>query len=328
MPETTMITAKASIEAFNRGPITKYWEPAPSCSNTMSKDANMYYGWGASGVIDTACYPMGTLKYNDIKPASAWDLYYYSPAICPKEWTVATTYSDNIPKNDALTSLSVGTSTTAVLCCPSGFSYYTQGHVCTSTIKEDQTLKYVVPGNDEFGTLSIGPVSTSIYSAGASHAFANGIVVMFQSSDTAMLRSVTVNPTAGVASTSATTTTPSAQSSTGTTNTAVSTGAATSTGDAQPVSSSGLSTGAKVGMGVGIPCALLLGLLFGWFLFRKRRTGNPYPPGYDETGMVKYAQVHEAHTEPPEIGGNPRLDTLPTDVKVAAAQVHQRHELQ
>jgi hypothetical protein len=71
-----MITNKASIDSYNRGPITKYWEPAPSCSKTMSRDDNMYYGWGAKGVIDTACYPMGTLKYDDMKPASSWDLYY------------------------------------------------------------------------------------------------------------------------------------------------------------------------------------------------------------------------------------------------------------
>lgn len=71
-----MITNKASIDSFNRGPITKYWEPAPSCSNTMSLDDNMYYGYGAGGIVDTACFPMGTLKYDDIKPASAWDMYY------------------------------------------------------------------------------------------------------------------------------------------------------------------------------------------------------------------------------------------------------------
>jgi hypothetical protein len=86
--------------------------------------------------------------------------------------------------------------------------------------------------------------------------------------------------------------------------------------------------GAKVGMGVGIPCALLLGLLFGWFLSRKRKPSVTLPPGYDEAGMAKYAQIYEAHSEPSEIGGNARMDTAPSDVKVTAAQVHQRHELQ
>ncbi|KAL5377441.1 hypothetical protein DPSP01_009779 [Paraphaeosphaeria sporulosa] len=327
-PETSMITNKASIDSFNRGPITKRWEPAPSCSETMSFDNNMYYGWGAAGVVDSACYPLGTMKYDDIKPASSWELYYYSPAACPDDWARALTFTDGIPHNNMLTTLSVSASTTAILCCPSGFRYYTEGHVCTSAIKDGSTVKYVVPQNDDFGTLKIGPVSTSSYTA-ESHAFANGIVVMFQSSDVAMLKSAAVNPTAAVTSTSKLST-PTSTGHSETTGTASSTSAPTgAVTDAQSgTSSGGLSTGAKVGMGVGIPCALLLGLVFGWFLFRRRKA-NPYPPpGYDEAGMVKYAQVHEAHSEPPEIGGNHRMDIQPSDTKVAAAQVHQRHELQ
>lgn len=152
---------------------------------------------------------------------------------------------------------------------------------------------------------------------------------MYQQSDVAMLKAATINPTAAVPSTS----NQSAPTSTGphdasgtASNTSTPTGAAATS---QAASDAGLSTGAKVGMGVGIPVALLLGLLFGWFLFRRRNKASPYPPpGYDEAGMVKYAQVHEVGSEPPEMGGNPRMDGQPSDVKVAAAQVHQRHELQ
>ncbi|KAF2438943.1 hypothetical protein P171DRAFT_490395 [Karstenula rhodostoma CBS 690.94] len=111
-PETSMITNKASIDSFNRGPITKYWEPAPSCSNTMSLD-NMYYGWDAAD----------------------------SPAICPEDWTRATTFTDGgIPHNNMLTTLSVGTDTTAILCCPSGFRYLTEGHHSQDRPSEHQLI--------------------------------------------------------------------------------------------------------------------------------------------------------------------------------------------
>lgn len=42
----------------------------------MSYDGNMYYGFGDSGVVDTACYPTGTVKYDQLRQQSAWDLYY------------------------------------------------------------------------------------------------------------------------------------------------------------------------------------------------------------------------------------------------------------
>lgn len=165
-----------------------------------------------------------------------------------------------------------------------------------------------------------------------SHAYAAGIVVMFQATDTAMLKSVTVNPSSGATSTAGSTQTSSRTSSSVGVSTASNTSAGAGAGagathSAEPASG-GLSTGAKVGMGVGIPCALILGLLFGWFLFRRRRAAAATvpPPGYDEAGMVKYAQVHEVHTEPAEMGGNEHF--APTAEKTVASQVHQRHELQ
>lgn len=37
----------------------------------------------------------------------------------------------------------------------------TQGHICTSTISQNQVVSYVIPKNDDFGTLNIGTAKTS-----------------------------------------------------------------------------------------------------------------------------------------------------------------------
>ena len=117
-PETVMITQAASINAFNRGPITKYWAPPTSCASTMSYDGNLYYGYGALGLLDTACYPMGTKKSADVVDATAWKLYYYSPAVCPGGWDVVTKFTSGVPAEDLVTSISLGSDTSAALCCP------------------------------------------------------------------------------------------------------------------------------------------------------------------------------------------------------------------
>lgn len=117
--QRSMITDAASIEAFNRGPITKYFAPASTCQDVMSYDGNMYYGWGEKGLIDTACYPMGTLTSQDIVDRTAWELFYYSPAVCPGGWDTVTKFETGVPHENLLTSISLGSATSAVLCCPS-----------------------------------------------------------------------------------------------------------------------------------------------------------------------------------------------------------------
>lgn len=84
----------------------------------MSYDGNMYYGYGASGLLDSSCYPMGTKKYEDIVDATAWELYYYSPAACPGGWDYVTKFTSAVPAADLVTSISLGSGTTAALCCP------------------------------------------------------------------------------------------------------------------------------------------------------------------------------------------------------------------
>ena len=117
-PVLSMITDAAEIKEYNRGPITSYWEAPASCASTMSFDGNMYYGFGDKGIIDTSCYPMGTMRSQEIVDKTAWGLYYYSPAVCPGGWDTVTKYTSGIPHENSLTTLSVGKETTAVLCCP------------------------------------------------------------------------------------------------------------------------------------------------------------------------------------------------------------------
>ncbi|KAJ4290295.1 hypothetical protein N0V90_010511 [Kalmusia sp. IMI 367209] len=313
-----LITAAASIAKLNRGPITKYYEPAESCSKTLSLDINMYYGWGAQGILDTACYPRGTKDYKDFVSSPAWDLYYYSPAICPGGWAAVTKFTSFVDGTNEESTMALGSDTTAQLCCPSGFEYSFGGHVCTSAITRDQVVPYVFPTTDLGGNLQQGKVSTSTYPS-PSWAFANGVVVMWQSTDVSVLEAATKESTSTSASASAT-----AATAGHTTGSSVGTPTPTNTAAQSTSDSGGLSNGAKIGIGVSIPLAVLLGLAFGFFLFRRRRAAHAAPPpGYDEAGMVKYAHtaepVFEAPSEPPEMGAG-----FPAGQPVK----HERHELQ
>ncbi|KAE9367551.1 hypothetical protein N431DRAFT_547976 [Stipitochalara longipes BDJ] len=78
----------------------------------------------------------------------------------------------------------------------------------------------------------------------------------------------------------------------------------TDTGSPQP--SSGLSTGAKAGIGVGVAIVGLVVLVGGIFVFyRRRKRISAQPPGYDpktapaELGAVREVKRAELHTEQP-----------------------------
>ena len=135
---------------------------------------------------------------------------------------------------------------------------------------------------------------------------------MWESSDVSLLRAATSDPNPSTKSIPKTTVSetgsPSASNSSSTSSGLppnTSTPPATSQ---SPATVEGLSTGAKVGLGVGIPLALIAGFALGWFLSRRRR---PYgavgdPPDFNERGATKYAHTAaapvELHAEPPEMG--------------------------
>jgi hypothetical protein len=127
----TTLTDQSSIAAFNRGPVISMFTPPASCLSTLTLDGSMYFGHESSGYYDTACFPTSTLNLGP----TAWDLYYCeyhpypgvcqtdffedSPAQCPLGWYQATQFTGSFVGADTSTTLSLGPSTTAVLCCPS-----------------------------------------------------------------------------------------------------------------------------------------------------------------------------------------------------------------
>jgi hypothetical protein len=76
--------------------------------------------------------------------------------------------------------------------------------------------------------------------------------------------------------------------------------------------SSGLSTGAKVAIGVIIPVVVLAALALGLFFFMKKRRAknNITPPGYEQ-GQGHDAGAASGYYDPSEIKAQPYTDLLP-----------------
>ncbi|KAH8805101.1 hypothetical protein F5884DRAFT_440466 [Xylogone sp. PMI_703] len=296
-----VVTDQAVIASFNRGPVTSVFVPPASCLSTLTKIVSMYFGHEDGDYYDPACFPSSTIP----ESKTQWDLFYYSPAQCPQGWSEATTFTSSFTGHHDST-LSLGADTTAVLCCPSGYSYLDYNHRCASGFADITTyLTFYSPisGDDAW---TKGPVLTDQWVQGTSTwtIFGDGIPVWYQSSDLALFRAATATKSSTTSSTS-----------TSTSPTSTSTSPATSTPTSN--SSSGLSTGAKIGIGVGIPLAVLaLGIIGFAYYMRRRRKNRVLPTELQGLGRKEMTDaeelaqphvVHELYTdnEPPEPGELP-----------------------
>lgn len=104
----------------------------------------------------------------------------------------------------------------------------------------------------------------------------DGIPILWQASDSAVLARATIVSSSPAATSSMTPT------------------ASASTTDPPSQSSSGLSTGAKIGLGVGIPVAVIALLAMGFLLWRRRRKTqsqhelqNVQPTGYNDASAAQ-----------------------------------------
>ncbi|KAH7393628.1 hypothetical protein BKA64DRAFT_92458 [Cadophora sp. MPI-SDFR-AT-0126] len=254
---TTTLTDPASIAVYNRGPATAIFTPPTSCLKTLTSKSDMYVGHRTTGYFDPACYPASTTD----RGLAGWDVYYYSPAQCPSGWASATRLISSIGRGE--TYLTIGSDTTAVVCCPSNFRYVGDGdgHQCKSAFTStSSTLLYITPtmnGNNQWTDTSLGNPMTLVATADPDYnVYNDGIPIFYQESDlAAFARATSTSSTATPSRTTSQTTSPTATSSP----------SASSTG------SSGLSTGAKIGIGVGIPLVVIaLGLIGAFFWFRRR----------------------------------------------------------
>ncbi|KAF2801510.1 uncharacterized protein BDZ99DRAFT_370450, partial [Mytilinidion resinicola] len=270
-----LVTDSSIISQHNRGPITTLFVPPASCVQTLTLaypngDYGMQYGYGGRSYIDLACYPSASSLAKELGTSvdltsyftgtsADWASYYYSPAICPYGYYTAKTFSTTIddpydpPGSNVI---AIGSETTAALCCPSGYDYQAFNHWCSSTITANQIIAYISPRVDGPKGWVPGPVSFSTYPA-ASYVWGNGVPVWYQGSDAAVLTAI---PTM----------TPPSKSSTPRP-TVSSTIPPTMTPIASIPSKPSLSTGTKVGMGVGIPLVTCAAIAIIFFFFRSRR---------------------------------------------------------
>ncbi|KUJ21984.1 uncharacterized protein LY89DRAFT_778329 [Mollisia scopiformis] len=286
---TTTITDPAAIAAFNRGPVTTTFTPPNSCLSILTLNSNMYFGYGGpSYYFDHDCYPSSTAN----AVSSGWSLYYYSPAQCPLGWVQATRMTESYGAQD--TFLSIGASTTAVLCCPSGYFFDIHNSCsngCASGIlSTSTTLLYINPQvnqNSWFSTSATDPSTITVSVSDNGYGiWGSGIPVWWEESDSTLF-------TSGPPTTSSTPTTPP-------TNTAT-------VPPPNPTYPSGLSSGAKIGIGIGIPLALLIFGIVGFVCFRRfrvrRRVESAQPEQQD--AFMPNPELQQAFMPKPELHGEP-----------------------
>ncbi|KFY15683.1 hypothetical protein V492_01832 [Pseudogymnoascus sp. VKM F-4246] len=163
---------------------------------------------------------------------------------------------------------------TTVQCCPTSFIF--SGQLCRSTISETTTVPVVLYKNQ----LRVDPTPTPS-SIPDDNVWATGIVIRYRDGD---FDTTTTDAKTTVAESTA----------------APSDTASPSTDD----SSSGLSLGGKVGLGVGIPAAALLVAVLAFLFFRRRRpvATVPGPPPQE---LQQYSQP------PPQQYYQPMEQSLP-----------------
>ncbi|RDW63371.1 hypothetical protein BP6252_10916 [Coleophoma cylindrospora] len=252
----TTVADLSSTPTFNRGALTTPFTTPSSCLDfyTTMDQGTFYFGHYSTNDFDPSCYPPGQ--------QTNWDIYYYSPAtICPPGWTNITTFSASFPGHSN-TMLTLSPETTAVLCCPLGFSYISSigiGHKCQAITEYPATYVTVSTAPDSVYpvTTDDGPYS-SYYSATI---VGDGIPIWYQSKDLPV-------PTTPNTSPATTGSQPSMSSSSPTTSVIPS---------SSPTSqSSGLSTGAKIGLGVAIP-TVTIAFILGFILYIRYYRHRPTP---------------------------------------------------
>lgn len=82
-PNPNLITDRATISSWNRGPITTLYAHPPSCTETFTftagtrdGDRNDLYVGHHGNPVSAACYPRGTPGAMPLGDDDAWTVYY------------------------------------------------------------------------------------------------------------------------------------------------------------------------------------------------------------------------------------------------------------
>lgn len=256
-------------------PITTAWPSQPQCASIMSGTYNaVAYGIPSLNLPKNppSCLPpQWTSWWTQNNSATITSL---GPFTCPQQWSTVSTFE-------------VDGSSTLVLCCPKSvysspelvstglfgargydFSYYRpNGAVdeCTSYATLGQVLHLYPQGTDSFtGQLTTTVTTSSVVIA----AHINGYVFKNQVVVPASTSVSSVTGTSAVASAFASSSPTSSPSS----STSASTSSKVDTTSQAQQTSDGLPTGAKIGIGIAVPLAVIriAALLAAFFLLRRR----------------------------------------------------------
>ncbi|KAJ5360883.1 hypothetical protein N7517_010074 [Penicillium concentricum] len=307
----TLVARAAESTGTITMPMSSIFTAPASCSNSWTYEpeaANLV----ANGLLiqnavdndnaDPACFPSGYSQYGRVRATVA-----YSPGYCPHGYTSA--------------DLLIHKPATTAVCCPSGFAYYEEKRDlqttfagCLSEFPSASSTIVTVRQAEEESTQVSGPVTM----------WAQAIQVQMQASDKSLFVSATTTTTESKTDSKTRTTSSDEASETAASSISSSTSSSTQTGLTVPTvpsvpdipepatpspaapgtgtEASGLSTGAKIGVGVGVGAAgliVLVALLF-WFFRRRQQKGQkPLPDTTSSYG---------SHPEISELGGSTQTD--------------------
>ncbi|CAI7609169.1 unnamed protein product [Penicillium palitans] len=299
---TTMPTTTLAMSSIFTAPAScsSSWTYEPQGANDVPNGLLMQNAV-ANDNADPACFPSGYSQYGRIRPTIA-----YSPGYCPGGYTSA--------------DLVIHDPATTAMCCPSHFSYYeelrdssTTFGGCISEFPSSSSTIVTVRQVTEESTQVNGPVTM----------WAQPIQIELRASDRSLFVSATTTSdttTSGqtTATTSSTQTGPASPASPTPANPA-----APGTG----TETSGLSTGARIGVGVGVGAAgLIIIAALAFWLFRRRQNkgekslsdapsslGGSHPEASELGGSTQFganpSYQRPEHGTPSEIGGSSQAGT-------------------
>ncbi|KAL6696542.1 hypothetical protein J3F84DRAFT_299931 [Trichoderma pleuroticola] len=287
------------------GPLTTTWTMPETCSIYLQgfrgQSCNSMSG-GGRVQDNTACWP--PVKPGIASPAwpfSGWG--FYSPGVaCPAGYTTACTavYGQRAQWDIQFALVS---SETAVGCCPTGFVCgNSNGNTCILTASDTA----VPTASCDYAALTDSGTKTFPHFITVTQTdTADGDVGIQISPETVVLRAPMFQINFQASDLPASTTTASTTLSTATTRTTSSTIQQTSTADnSLGKGSSGLSNGAKVGLGVSIGLGAAFLLAFAGFIYYYRRARRSQIPIGSEL----------ANNEISEAADTPKVKTLPGQV--------------
>ncbi|KAF2661665.1 hypothetical protein K491DRAFT_710510 [Lophiostoma macrostomum CBS 122681] len=302
------------------GPVPTQFDPPTTCLQVTTSGSdpkifsesyslfignfNAYYKQGNWRPQATSCYPSATTSID------FWQNYYYSPAFCPTGYNAVCAYTAgdgtyNLPST-----------VTASVCCPPGFGCVNGwAHGCQKLTSGVVSSVFIAA--DPTATLTdLSSQLTTVSLAQSYYIWHDGVPVAWETTDTDILsQSIAAVSRASVAATAGSTASTSQPTTTAPGPTSTS-----STPTHAP--SSGLSSGAKIGIGVGAG-VLAIALILGAFLLLRRRAKkqNYGAVQLDDTTISRKhgeSERYAMHAEPSELGvghgGSRELYTQPVEL--------------